>query len=106
MNRLLLVACSLAVVLLACPKSTSVTTLAGTDDERMDAISAQLEEFHTRADLKCPDWCSLRPRVCDLSRSACEISGRLPDRADFQKRCLATSEECARFSDGCSACPR
>ncbi len=95
---------ALVVTLLGCPKNTPSSTVAGTDEEKMDMLSAQLEELHTRADVKCPDWCTLKPRACDLSKQTCDIAGRLPDRAEFQKKCVAANEECARWSDGCASC--
>lgn len=104
MFRACLLSLTTAVLLAACPKAPPPPSLTGTDDEKMDTIAAQLEEFRTRTDVKCPDWCSAKPRVCDLSKLACEIAGKATDRNDFQKKCLATSEECARFSDGCATC--
>ncbi len=96
---------SLAVSLVGCPKPTS-TTVAGTDDEQMDQLSAQLEELRTRTDLQCNDWCSLKSKVCTLSQQSCDLAGKAPDRADFQKRCVLSQEECARFNESCSTCSK
>lgn len=100
----LLVATGLALTLLACPKNGPVTTVAGTDDEKMDALSAQLEELKTRTDVKCPDWCTLKAKACDLSKQVCEIATRASERAEFQQKCVSGNEECARFTDGCATC--
>jgi outer membrane murein-binding lipoprotein Lpp len=95
----------LSAVLLACPKNVPVT-VAGTDDEKMDQYSAQLEELKTKTDVQCSDYCTLKSKACSLSTNVCEISGRLADRADFQKKCVTAQEECARFNESCSTCPK
>ena len=96
-----------AVVLLTgCPKKTA-TTVAGTDDEQMDQLTAQLEELRAKVkaeDPKCPEWCNLSKRVCELSARTCEISGRNPDRMEMQQKCTQSQEDCAAFNDGCARC--
>ena len=102
MKRLALVA-ALALSSLACPKA-SPTNLAGTDDEQMDGFTSQLEELRSRQDLKCDSWCSLKTKACGLSKSTCDLAGRQTDREDFQKRCVASQEDCAKFIEGCASC--
>jgi hypothetical protein len=102
MNRAFLVA-ALAAALFACPKETP-TNLAGTDDEQMDSFASQLEELRTRQDLKCEEWCTLKDKACGLSTKSCEIAGKHTDREDFQKRCVVSQEDCAKFIEGCASC--
>jgi len=90
--------------LTACPKSTGGTNVAGTDDEQMDQFAAQLEELRTRQGLQCNDYCSLKSKVCDISKSACDIASKHGDRDDFQKRCVQSQEDCAHFNEGCGSC--
>lgn len=93
----------LALALTACPKKVADTNVAGTDDEQMDQYAAQLEELRTREGLKPSDYCSLKGKVCDISKTVCDIAGKHADRDDFQKRCVASQEDCAHFNEGCSA---
>lgn len=95
----------LGLSLAGCPKQTT-TTVAGSDDEMMDQISAQLEELRTKTDLSCKDNCGLKDKSCGLSKTACEIAGRAPDRADFQKKCVTSQEDCAKFGEACSTCAK
>jgi hypothetical protein len=104
MNRLAL-ALVLSAFCLACPKSTG-TNVAGTDDEQMDSFTAQLDELHSRQDLGCGNWCSLKDKACGLSKSTCDMAGKHNDREDFQKRCVASQEDCAKFTEGCASCPK
>jgi hypothetical protein len=106
MNRLAILAMSFAVACLTgCPKQ-AVTTVAGTEDEMVDQLSAQLEELRTRSDLTCKDFCSVRERACGLSKETCDIAAKSPDRNDFQKKCVTSQEDCAKFSESCSSCNR
>ena len=102
MKRLLLV-CALALPALACPKAVP-ENLAGSDDEQMDTNAAKLEELRTREGLTCDEWCSLRDKVCAISKSSCEIAGRHADREEFQKRCVTSQEDCAKFNESCGSC--
>ena len=102
MKRFALVT-ALALASLACPKSAP-STVAGTDDEQMDGFTSQLEELRSRTDLKCDNWCSLKDKACGLSKSSCDLAGRHADREDFQKRCIASQEDCAKFVEGCASC--
>lgn len=92
-------------LLIGCPKQTT-TTVAGSDDEMMDQLSAQLEELRTRTDLSCKDSCGLKDKVCGLSKQTCDIGSRAPDRADFQKKCVTSQEDCAKFNEACSSCAK
>ncbi len=103
MNRFVLAAAA-ALALFACPKPAPTTNLGGSDDEKMDTIASKLEEYRTRTDLTCDDNCSLKVKVCDLSNTACDIAGKHSDRNEFQKRCIAAQEECAKFNEACSGC--
>lgn len=100
-----MVAFALLLLLAGCPKKVT-TTVAGSDDQQMDQYTAQLEELKTRTALQCSDSCSTKTRACEVSKSVCEIAGRLADRADFQSTCTAAQEECARFNEACSACAK
>jgi hypothetical protein len=99
-----LISLCICALLLACPKSVPVSTVAGTDDEVMDQYAAQLEELHTRAEVTCVDACQVKEKACGLSKGACDVAGRAADRADFQKKCVTAQEECARFNEACSGC--
>ncbi|MGQ0508302.1 MAG: hypothetical protein ACT4TC_23635 [Myxococcaceae bacterium] len=90
---------------LACPKRADVN-VAGSDDEQVDQITAQLEEIRSssQSDTKCPDLCALAGRVDSFSATLCEISGRHPDRNDLQRKCVQSQEERARLNDGCAPC--
>jgi hypothetical protein len=102
--RLTLV-CAFSLFALACPKAVT-TTVMGSDDEMMDQYSAQLEELRTRTDLKCEETCSLKKKVCSISDNVCEIAGKSESRNDFQKRCVTSQEDCARFNENCSTCTK
>jgi hypothetical protein len=104
MIRASLFALFAAALLAACPKDVPNTTIAGSDDERMDVYAAQLEELRTKTDLTCSDFCSLKGKVCDLGKNICEISNAKADRTDFQSHCIAAQEECARYNEQCSSC--
>src|SRR5258708_4688808 len=103
----LLVACAAVMTLAGCPKNVP-DNVSGTDEERMDQYSAQLEETRSRSgqDMTCDDWCSLKGKVCKTSSSVCEIAGKKTDRADFQTKCVSSQEECARFTDSCGSCKK
>lgn len=106
MNRLALAALAASIFLLACPKSTGGPNLGGSDDEKMDMLAAQLEEYRTKTNTECGETCGLKSKVCKLSETACEIAGRNADRGDYQKRCVTAQEECARFNEACSTCKK
>jgi hypothetical protein len=87
----------------ACPKHVDSTPVTGGDDEQLDQIASKLEELRARAAAsEGLDPCKQSSEACDLSRRACEISARQPDREDMQGRCVASQEDCARFTDLCS----
>lgn len=106
MNRLVLVSLAASLFLLACPKNTGGPQLGGTDDEKMDQLSAQLEEYRTKTSSECSEQCDLKSKVCKLSDTVCEISGRNADRPEYQKKCVTSQEECARFNEQCSGCKK
>lgn len=105
--RPLFVLCLASVLLLTgCPKKVS-TNVAGSDDEQMDQLTAQLEELRAQVkteEPKCPEWCSLSKRACQLSAQTCEISGRNAERIEMQQKCTQSQEDCAAFNDGCARC--
>src|SRR4051812_30649253 len=96
-----------AAALSACPKNVP-DNVAGTEDERMDQYGAQLEEMRTRSaqDMKCDDWCGMKGKVCGISSSVCDITAKKSERADFQSKCVAAQEDCAKFTDSCSSCKK
>ncbi|MBL9036953.1 MAG: hypothetical protein JNG84_00430 [Archangium sp.] len=102
MNRVMLTL--LAVCALACPKAAPTSTVAGSDDEQMDAYSAQLEEYRTKADLSCDDSCAAKKKVCGISAKVCELATKSSERQDFQSKCVSAQEDCAKFNESCTAC--
>ncbi len=96
----------LVFALAGCPKSTggTGTNVAGSDDEQIDQYAAQLEELRTRQGLQCNDFCSLKSKVCDISKASCDIASRHGDRDDMQKHCVQSQEDCAHFNEGCGSC--
>lgn len=106
MNRLAL-ACAAIFALTACPKNVP-ENVSGSEDEQMDNYGAQLEELRTRSaqDMKCDDWCGLKSKVCGISSKVCDIANKKADRNDFQAKCVASQEDCARFTDSCSSCKK
>lgn len=106
MNRLVLAALAASLFLLACPKNTGGPQLGGTDDEKMDQLSAQLEEYRTKTSSECSETCELKSKVCNLSETVCEIAGRNADRPEYQQKCVTSQEECARFNESCSGCKK
>lgn len=101
----LAVAGAALLALAGCPKNVP-ENVSGNDDERMDQYSAQLEELRARSaqDMKCDDWCGMKSNVCGISGKVCDIAGKKTERNDFQGKCVAAQEDCARFTDSCSSC--
>lgn len=94
------------LLLLGCPKRTPAG-VSGSDEEKLDQFSAQLEELRSRVQAKepkCEEWCSLSRQVCDISRQVCQLASRQVDRPEVQKRCSGSQEDCAHFNDSCTAC--
>ena len=106
MNRLVFAALAASMILLACPKNAGGPNLGGSDDEKMDHLAAQLEEYGTKANADCTETCNLKTKICKISEDACEIAGRNTDRTEYQKRCVTAQEECARFNESCSTCKK
>jgi len=106
MKRLVLATLAASMLMLACPKSTGGPNLGGSDDEKMDQLTSQLEEYGTRSNSDCNETCDLKLKICKISEIACEIAGRNADRAEYQKRCVTAQEECARFNESCSTCKK
>lgn len=97
-----------AALLLAtgCPRNLAPGNPAS-DEDQAERVQSQLEEIRARVQAEpptCPAWCELAKKTCDLSAQACALSGRHPDRLDYQKRCISSQEDCARFNDQCSRC--
>ncbi len=106
MNRIGFVVFALLVTFTTgCPKNV-VTTVAGSDDQQMDQYTAQLEEYRTKTGLSCDESCAAKKKVCGISSGACELSTKAPERQDFQKTCVASQEECAKFSESCANCAK
>lgn len=94
----------LGAFLAGCPKQTTDTTVAGTDEQQLDQYSARLEELRTRLAAEpppCEETCKLAKEVCTISQRVCDIATRRPDAQD---RCVAANEDCARFNDTCGTC--
>jgi hypothetical protein len=96
----------LCITLLGCPKAAPGMGVGANDNETLDTWAAQLEELKTRPTEKCADWCGTKPRVCELAKSICELAGRHAGSDEFQKRCVAGNEDCARYNDGCTNCSK
>lgn len=95
-----------ALLFCACPKNVA-PHVSGTADERMDLFQSQLEEARSKAsggELQCADQCALKDTVCGLKDRVCDLAGSEAARDDFQKRCIAAQEDCARFNDACAGC--
>jgi len=92
------------LVLLGCPKHAP--NPAQGDEELLARYAARLEEVDSRFRMAtgCPDRCQAAQEGCELARNICDVSARLPERADVQKRCAGAQEACARYNEGCSAC--
>ena len=103
MKTFIPVALLLALSLTACPKRQD--TIAGTDEDQLEAYSARLEEMRTRAQseqLSCGDTCKMAKDVCEIAQKVCTIAERNPDRG--AQRCVSANEDCARFNDNCATC--
>lgn len=99
MNRFVLLMC----VTLGCVRAMP-PTVAGADDAQIDQYSSILEEYRTKTDLLCSDSCTARKKVCDIASSVCAMSAKVPERADFQQKCIIAREDCAKFSERCASC--
>jgi hypothetical protein len=93
----------LCAMVFGCPKNLA-TTVAGTDDQQMDQYASVLEEYRTKSDLSCADWCSAKQKVCGISASVCELSSKATERHDFQSKCVSAQEDCAKFGESCASC--
>lgn len=99
----------LALSLLGCPKQAPTVGTVSSDDELVDQYSAQLEELRTRdmsGDNRCKEACPGKDKACAISESVCGIAAKKPDIAYFQTKCVASQEDCARFTEACSACAK
>ncbi|HEX4620523.1 MAG TPA: hypothetical protein VH208_03060 [Myxococcaceae bacterium] len=99
---------ALAVLALAagCPKRVP-DNVAGNDDAQVDQDASKLEELRTRSqdpNVQCSDWCDMKKASCGISKRTCEISGRHSDREDLARKCVASQEDCAQYTDRCTAC--
>jgi len=95
----------LALVLAGCPKN--VERVAGTDDSRIDAVDAQLEELRVRGQsetLSCVERCTVARQTCDLAEELCGLVEANPDRTDLPPRCVEAREQCAQANGGCTRC--
>ncbi|WP_224249304.1 hypothetical protein [Hyalangium gracile] len=95
----------LALVLAGCPKQ--VERVAGTDDSRIDAASAQLEELRLKEqseELPCPDRCTVAQQTCTVAEELCGLVEAHPDRTDLPPRCVQAREQCAQANAGCTRC--
>ncbi|MBX7114074.1 MAG: hypothetical protein K1X64_07040 [Myxococcaceae bacterium] len=100
---------ALSLLLLGCPKQAPTVAITGNDDELIDQYSAQLEELRTRdtaGENRCKDACPTKNKVCAISESVCGIAVKKGDRADFQTKCVATQEDCAKFGEVCLSCSK
>lgn len=95
----------LTLVLAGCPKH--VERVAGTDDSRIDAAAARLEELRLREqaeDLACPDRCDVATGTCEVAEELCALVEANPDRTDLPPRCTQAREQCAQANGGCARC--
>ena len=96
----------MALVLAGCPKQVD-SRVAGSDDSRMDSVSAQLEELRVRGqqeDLSCDERCDGATRACALAEELCGWVERNPDRTDLPPRCVDAREQCAQARNACTRC--
>jgi hypothetical protein len=98
----------LALVLTGCPKQVERgERVAGTDDSRIDAVAAQLEELRVREQsesLTCADRCALATQTCAVSDELCALVEAHPDRGDLPPRCVQSREQCAQTNASCRRC--
>lgn len=95
----------LALVLAGCPKQ--VERVAGSDDSRMDAATARLEELRVQAqseELSCLDRCNTGRQTCEVAEEFCTLVESHPDRTDLPPRCVQAREQCAQATEGCTRC--
>lgn len=95
----------LALVLSGCPKP--VERVAGTDDARIDAAMAKLEELRLQErseTLSCQQHCLGAQETCALAEELCGLVEAHPDRTDLPPRCTQAREQCAQANSGCARC--
>jgi hypothetical protein len=95
----------LALVLAGCPKQ--VERVAGSDDTRIDAAAAHLEELRLREQsetLTCRERCDIATQTCSVSDELCALVEANPDRTDLPPRCVQSREQCAQANGGCARC--
>jgi hypothetical protein len=81
--------------------------VAGTDADRLDAVSARLEELRLRAreeGLSCGARCDNASDTCEAAEELCEVGARQPDREDVAARCTEAREQCAQANNTCTRC--
>jgi hypothetical protein len=96
----------MTLVLTGCPKPMD-TRVAGSDDARLAAYEATLEELRARGaagDVTCADRCTLATRTCRVAEELCAVVARNPERGDLPSRCAQAREQCAWETDGCTRC--
>ena len=89
-----------------CPRRVP-DNVAGNDDAQVDQDASRLEELRTRAqdpNVQCGDWCDMKKVSCGISKRTCDVSGRHTDREDLARKCVASQEDCAQYTDRCTAC--
>lgn len=97
----------LALVLAGCPKQ--VERVAGTDDSRIDAAMAKLEELRLQErseTLSCLERCNVARQTCEVAEELCGWVEAHPDRTDLPPRCTEGREQCAQANGGCARCRR
>ncbi|MDC0708924.1 hypothetical protein POL68_10640 [Stigmatella sp. ncwal1] len=93
------------LMLAGCPKR--MERVAGTDDARIDAAEARLEELRLRAhedEASCPSRCDASSEMCELADALCSWVESTPDRTDLPPRCVQAREQCAQATSRCTRC--
>jgi hypothetical protein len=96
----------LTVVLMGCPRQVD-TRVAGSDEARLAAYEAKLEELRSRRTMgtvSCADRCELASRTCGVAEELCAVVERNPERGDLPRRCVEGREQCAEATDDCTRC--
>jgi len=83
------------------------TRVAGSDDARLAAYEATLEELRARrtsGEEPCTGRCDLATRACGVGEELCALVERHPERGDLPRRCVEAREQCAEATDDCARC--
>jgi hypothetical protein len=96
----------LTLALVGCSKRVE-NRVAGSDDARLAAYEARLEELSARGasgELSCEGRCDLASQTCEVAEEFCEVVERHSERVDLPPRCVRAREACAERTASCTRC--